>query len=81
MEDYNSKLNLLCKAYTYMLYFNYKRKFRYKEMKTPVEILKEIKYNKINPNMIGNFKPVILDKYLTYAYNRGGHHVPSPDKK
>ena len=79
METYRSKLNLLCKAYTYMLYFNFKRKFRYKGMKTPVEILKEIKYNNINFNRVAKLKPVILDNYLPSSYNKGGYHVPGPD--
>ena len=81
METYLNKLNLLCKAFTYVLYFNYKRKFRYKGMKTPVEILNEIQYYNINSNKIGNLKPVILDNYLPGSYNKGGYHVPGPDKK
>ena len=90
MEDYKNKIHLLSKAYTYMLYFNYLRKFRYKGYKSPIEILKETnKYFKIKK--IANLKPIILDyltKYINFSEGDGpiypakdGYHVPMPDKK
>jgi len=39
MEDYRNLREMLNKAFTYCIYFNYKRKSRYKYMKTPIEIL------------------------------------------
>ena len=51
MEDYKNKIHFLSKAYTYILYFNYLREFRYKGYKSPIEILKETnKYFKIKKN-------------------------------
>ena len=89
MEDYKNKIHLLSKAYTYMLYFNYLRKFRYKGYKSPIEILKETnKYFKIKK--IANLKPIILDyltKYIIFSKGdvtiyptKDGYHVPGPDK-
>ena len=90
MEDYKNKIHFLSKAFTYILYFNYLRKFRYKGLKSPIEILKEIN-SKINIKRIGNLKPIILDslikyinfyaKYESYCEGKGGYHVPSSDRE
>jgi hypothetical protein len=41
-DDYRNFQEFRAKAYAYGLYFNFKRKNRYRRWKTPVEILKEI---------------------------------------
>jgi hypothetical protein len=78
MEDYHNRDELLGKAFTYCVYFNYKRKFRYKNMKTPVEILKENNPLNINPETIGIFPPMITDQYLDII-TKSGYHVPRSD--
>jgi len=78
MENYKNKINFLSKAFTYILYFNYLRKFRYKGFKSPIEILKEINQN-INIKRIGYLKPIILDSYIKYLNLKGGYHVHRSD--
>jgi len=78
MEDYHNPRELLCKAFTYSVYFNYKRKFRYKNMKTPIEILNDLNPPNINPNHIGIFPPIITDYHLD-AVTKSGYHVPRSD--
>ncbi len=41
VEDYNNPLEFSAKASAYHLYFNYLRKNRYREDKSPVEVLRE----------------------------------------
>lgn len=75
IESYKDSLQHLGKAYSYQLYFNYFRRNRWRDNKTPVEILKE-KAPDIDPNIL-NLPPIrveiLLDNYL-----RGGYHVPVP---
>ncbi|MCK4965871.1 hypothetical protein KAS50_02505 [bacterium] len=78
MEDYTSKIDFLSKAYTYILYFNYLRKFRYKGYKSPIEILKSTK-NKYTYKKIANLKPIILDPLIKYIDFKGGYHLPISD--
>ena len=80
MENYKNKINFLSKAFTYILYFNYLRKFRYKGFKSPIEIFKEINKN-INIKKVGHLKPIILDSYIRYLNLKGGYHVHRSDKK
>ena len=80
MEDYHNPRKLLCKAFTYSVYFNYKRNFRYKNIKTPIEILNDLNPTNINPNHIGIFPPVITDYHLD-AVAKSGYHVPRSDRK
>ena len=42
IESYDNRIESLGKVYAYQLYFNYLRKNRYRENKSPVEILREI---------------------------------------
>ncbi|HOG76611.1 MAG TPA: hypothetical protein PLQ47_10365 [Candidatus Marinimicrobia bacterium] len=79
MEDYHNIGELLSKAFTYCVYFNYQRKFRYKYMKTPIEILNEYNPPNINPETIGIFPPIITDHYLNII-TKSGYHVPRSDK-
>ena len=81
MEAYKNKIHLLSKAFTYILYFNYLRKFRYKGLKSPIEILKEINNKKINLKHIGNLKPIILDSFVNFFNLNDGYHVPGSDKQ
>ena len=62
IEDYRNKTEFLAKAYAYQLYFNFKRKNRYKGGKTPVDILKENGSN-VSPQVF-NLLPVILDDFV-----------------
>ena len=78
MEDYHNIGELLSKAFTYCVYFNYQRKFRYKYMKTPIEILNEYNPPNINPETIGIFPPIITDHYLNII-TKSGYHVPRSD--
>lgn len=80
MEDYKSKINFLSKAYTYILYFNYLRKFRYKGYRSPIEILKNLE-KKYNYKKIANLKPIILDPLIKYIDFKGGYHLPISDTK
>ena len=63
----------LGKAYAYQLYFNYKRKNRWKDLKTPIEILSESLECKDISSQVFNMPPVILDDLLHGM--RGGHLV------
>ena len=78
MENFKSKVNFLSKSYTYMLYFNYLRKFRYKGYKSPIEILENINTN-IKLKQIAKFKPVILDQLINFITSNSGYHVPISD--
>ena len=59
-----------------VIYFNFKRKNRWKSRKTPVEILKETK-RKI-PSEVFNLPPILLDNYIDEVLNYD-YHVPSSD--
>jgi transposase InsO family protein len=82
IEDYKGSEEFKAKAYAYALYFNFKRKNRYKGCKTPTEILEEIKHNSkniISPQVF-NFPPVILDDFFEIFIDermKGGYHVGS----
>jgi transposase len=78
MEDYRNPGDLLSKAFTYSIYFNYKRKFRYKNMKSPIEILSDLKPPKIIPETIGILPPIIADHHL-HTITKSGYHVPRSD--
>lgn len=41
IEDYKDKTEFLAKAYAYLLYFDFRRKNRYKGDKMPTDILEE----------------------------------------
>ena len=79
MEDYQNVRDLLNKAFTYCIYFNYHRKFRYKYMKTPIEILTESNPTIIDSHLIGIFPPIITDNHLRYI-TKSGYHVPRSDR-
>jgi hypothetical protein len=57
---------------------NYQCIFRYKKMKTPIEILTDQNPPNINPCRIGVFQPIITDQHL-YLITKSGYHVPRSD--
>lgn len=72
IEAYRNKTEFLAKAYAYQLYFNFRRKNRYKGGKTPVDILKESGSN-ISPQVF-NLPPIVLDNFV-HDFIKGGYHV------
>ena len=79
VELYSDKADFLNKAFTYILYFNYLRKFRYKFGKSPFEILTEYEmFKNNNAFAILTFFPIILDtfiKYFDFSFPLCGYHV------
>lgn len=76
LEEYRDQIEFMAKAYAYCLYFNYRRKNRWRGCKTPVELLKELN-SKISPKVF-NLMPILLDDYIDESLNHG-YHVPSSD--
>jgi transposase InsO family protein len=79
VESYNNQIEFLGKAYAYQLYFNYLRKNRYRDNKSPVEILKE-RFPNIDEGIL-NLPPIRLETLLDFDYNKKpkpGYHVPIP---
>lgn len=79
IESYDNRLEFLGKAYAYQLYFNYIRKNRYRDNKSPLEILKE-RFPSIDEDIL-NLPPIRLESLLdTWYKNKGqsGYHVPKP---
>ena len=76
VETYENEAEFLGKAYAYQLYFNYIRKNRYRENKSPVEILRE-RFPEVNEGIF-NLPPIRLEGLLSICYNKGGYHVPKP---
>ena len=79
VESYKNQMEFLGKAYAYQLYFNYLRKNRYRDNKSPVEILKE-RFPNIDEGVL-NLPPIRLETLLNFCYNKQsqtGYHVPIP---
>ena len=79
IESYANPTEFLGKSYAYQLYFNYLRKNRYRENKSPVEILKE-RFPHIDESVL-NLYPIRLETLLPSSYKekrRSGYHVPIP---
>lgn len=79
IESYDNRIEFLGKSYAYQLYFNYFRKNRYRENKSPVEILKE-RFSQIDEGVL-NLPPIRLEYLLGLGYKDrvgGGYHVPIP---
>ncbi|MCX7785946.1 MAG: hypothetical protein N2201_07000 [candidate division WOR-3 bacterium] len=74
VEDYQDRAEFMAKAYGYCLYFNYRRKNRWKGWKAPVQLLREINSD-ISPKVF-NLRPIILDDYIDELLNCG-YHVPT----
>lgn len=79
IEEFSSSEELLAKAYAYQIYFNCQRTNRYKNKKTPLDILKES--NTMINACVLVFMPVILDKLIdTLKPTEGGYYLPILDK-
>jgi len=79
IESYDNPIEFLGKVYAYQLYFNYIRKNRYRENKSPVEILRE-RFPQIDQGVL-NLPPIRLETLLHRNYkekNKSGYHVPIP---
>ena len=80
-EDYSNLSDFLDKSFSYLTYFNVKRKFRYKLNKRPIDILIEDRNlcfdNALN---LALFYPVVLD-YLFFFYFSflPGYHLMRSD--
>jgi hypothetical protein len=79
IESYANGIEFLGKVYAYQLYFNYIRKNRYRDNKSPVEILRE-RFPHIDEGVL-NLSPLRLETLLPISYkkkDKGGYHVPIP---
>lgn len=79
IETYGNEIEFLGKAYAYQLYFNYIRKNRYRDNKSPVEILKE-RFPDVDDGVL-NLPPIRLETLLDVCYKekpKSGYHVPKP---
>jgi transposase len=78
IETYSNQIEFLGKAYAYQLYFNYIRKNRYRDNKSPAEILRE-RFPNINEDVL-NLPPIRLETLLEACYkeDKSGYHVPKP---
>ena len=77
IESYDNGIEFLGKAYAYQLYFNYIRKNRYREHKSPVEILRE-RFPGMDEGVL-NLPPIRLETLLEPCYkeeDKTGYHVP-----
>ncbi len=59
VESYDNRIEFLGKTYAYQLYFNYIRRNRYRDNKSPVEILKE-RFPQIDEGVL-NLPPIRLE--------------------
>ena len=77
IEDYANEIEFLGKAYAYQLYFNYIRKNRYRDNKSPAEILRE-RFPEIDEGVL-NLPPIRLESLLETCYkekDKSGYDVP-----
>lgn len=73
-ETFGGDDEFLAKSYAYQLFFSYERKNRWRDNKTPIEILR-----KKMPGMdeqVFNFPPIRLERVLS-SVPLGGYHVPA----
>ena len=71
--------DFLGKAYTYQLYFNHARKNRYRENKSPLDILRE-RFPDVDEDVL-NLPPIHLDSWDESSIaevEESGYHVPWP---
>ena len=79
VESFKDSQDFLGKAYSYQLYFNYIRKNRYRENKSPAEILRE-RFPQMDEDVL-NLPPIRLDRSEKTSVAPGpgsGYHVPWP---
>ena len=90
IESYDNRIEFLGKTYAYQLYFNYIRKNRYRDNKSPAEILRE-RFPEVDEGVL-NLPPIRLETLLDFWYTEkkksartgtrlGGYHVPIPVRK
>jgi hypothetical protein len=77
-ETFEDDEDFLAKAYAYELFFNYGRKNRWRDNKTPVEILRE-KMPQVDEQVL-NLPPIRLETLLASGPSPG-YHVPDSVKK
>ena len=68
IESYDNSIQFLGKVYAYQLYFNYIRKNRYRENKSPVEILRE-RFPQADEGVL-NLPPIRLETLLPSSYKK-----------
>jgi len=74
VEEFKNLEEFKAKTYTYHLYYNYKKKNRWRNRMSPYEILRSAT-NKIDPGIL-NLPPPILEEFYHHPeYKRGGYHV------
>lgn len=77
VETYDNQIQFLGKAYAYSLYFNYIRKNRYRDKKSPLDILRE-RFPNVNEGIL-NLPPIRLETLFKECYKEegeSGYHVP-----
>jgi transposase len=82
IEEIYDAYDLRCKAWSYMLYFNFIRPNSYKDYKTPLKIIAE-EFGAVDPALL-LLPPIILDDNFHIYFNtinnedllKEGHHVP-----
>jgi hypothetical protein len=84
-EAFTSLPEFLSKAYSYLLFFNYERKNRYRGGVTPLDLLKAKTSGSACSEEVLNLPPIVLDYYHPdypngpFFNRKPGYHVPSPD--
>jgi cob(I)alamin adenosyltransferase len=73
LESYDNPMEFLGKAYAYQLYFNSFRKNRYREKKTPLDLLRQ--QGPALDTRILNLPPIRLESLLD-SHLKTGYHVP-----
>jgi transposase len=77
VEDYRSVQEFLAKAYSYQLYFNYKRKNRWRDRMSPIDILRtDRKKGSTVKLRTLHLSPIILD-HLIPKMKKHEHLVPA----
>jgi hypothetical protein len=77
IESFGNKEEFLGKAYSYQLYFNHSRKNRYRDNKSPLDILRE-RFPDVDEDIL-NLPPIHLDSWdesLVAENEESGYHVP-----
>jgi len=77
-EPFEDREDFLAKAYAYQLFFNYGRKNRWRDNKTPLELLRE-KMPEADEQVL-NLPPIRLETLLASGPTPG-YHVPDSVKK
>ena len=73
IEDYKNSTEFLGKAYVYLLYFNYIRENRWRDNKSPLQLLRE-RAPELDEQIL-NLPPIRLEMLLEEE-TKGGYHVP-----